>query len=112
MSHESEIAKAIARDTGKPLWDSTTEAKALVSKIDITVNFSTKLIQDEVIPQALPQVDGVIRHKSRGVMAVVGPFNFPAHLPNGHIIPALYAGNTVVFNRLNKLLMWVSCTLN
>ncbi len=97
MSHEAEIAKAIARDTGKPLWDSTTEAKALASKIDITVNFSSKLIQEEVIPQALPQVDGVIRHKSRGVMAVVGPFNFPAHLPNGHIIPALYAGNTVVF---------------
>ena len=32
-----------------------------------------------------------------GVMAVLGPFNFPAHLPNGHIVPALIAGNTVVF---------------
>ena len=42
-------------------------------------------------------VEGVIRHRSRGGMAVVGPFNFPAHLPNGHIIPALISGNTVVF---------------
>jgi succinylglutamic semialdehyde dehydrogenase len=42
-------------------------------------------------------VDGVIRYKPRGVMAVIGPFNFPAHLPNGHIIPALAAGNTVIF---------------
>src|SRR5690606_1798456 len=33
----------------------------------------------------------------RGVMAVLGPFNFPGHLPNGHIIPALITGNTVVF---------------
>ncbi|HEY0945195.1 MAG TPA: succinylglutamate-semialdehyde dehydrogenase, partial [Opitutaceae bacterium] len=31
------------------------------------------------------------------VVAVFGPFNFPGHLPNGHIIPALLAGNTVVF---------------
>jgi succinylglutamic semialdehyde dehydrogenase len=28
---------------------------------------------------------------------VFGPFNFPGHLPNGHIVPALLAGNTCVF---------------
>jgi succinylglutamic semialdehyde dehydrogenase len=31
------------------------------------------------------------------VAAVLGPFNFPGHLPNGHIVPALLAGDTVVF---------------
>ncbi|MCK6599403.1 MAG: aldehyde dehydrogenase family protein, partial [Bdellovibrionaceae bacterium] len=97
VSHEADMAQAIARDTGKPLWDATAEAKNLANKIDITVNFSSKLIQEERIVNALPQVDGVIRYKPRGVMSVIGPFNFPAHLPNGHIIPALYAGNTVVF---------------
>jgi succinylglutamic semialdehyde dehydrogenase len=30
-------------------------------------------------------------------LAVFGPYNFPGHLPNGHIVPALIAGNTVVF---------------
>jgi succinylglutamic semialdehyde dehydrogenase len=30
-------------------------------------------------------------------MAVLGPYNFPGHLPNGHIVPALLAGNTIVF---------------
>ncbi len=97
VSHEAQMAQAIARDTGKPLWDAQTEAKALASKIDITINFSAKLVADERITNALPSVDGVIRYKPRGVMAVVGPFNFPAHLPNGHIIPALMTGNTIVF---------------
>ncbi len=97
VTHEAQMAQAISRDTGKPLWDATTEAKALASKIDITLNFSSKLIAEERVTNALPNVDGVIRHKARGVMAVVGPFNFPAHLPNGHIIPALMVGNTVVF---------------
>lgn len=97
VAHESEMAEIIARDTGKALWDSTTEAKALAAKIDITLSASLKLIEDERIVNALPQVDGVIRYRSRGVMAVLGPFNFPAHLPNGHIIPALISGNTVVF---------------
>lgn len=97
ISHESEMAQLICRDTGKSLWDATTEAKALASKIDITLNHSLGLVQTERIQNALPGVDGVIRHRSRGVMAVIGPFNFPAHLPNGHIIPALALGNTVVF---------------
>lgn len=97
ISHEAEIAEAIARDTGKALWDALSEAKALPAKIDVTLNESMKLVQEQRIANALPQVDGVLRFKSRGVMAVVGPFNFPAHLPNGHIIPALMTGNTVVY---------------
>lgn len=97
IAHEAEMAEAIARDTGKALWDATTEAKALSAKIDITVNASMKLVQEERVTNALPSVDGVIRYRSRGVMAVIGPFNFPAHLPNGHIIPGLLTGNTIVY---------------
>lgn len=96
-AQKDQMAKAIARDTGKPLWESLQEAANLANKIDITLNHSVKLIDEERLPNALPGVDGVVRFKPRGVMAVLGPFNFPAHLPNGHIIPALIAGNTVVF---------------
>ncbi len=96
-AHSTEMAEVIARDTGKPLWEAKTEAAALAQKIDITVNHSIKLVQPEHLPNALPGVEGVTRYKPRGVMAVVGPFNFPAHLPNGHIIPSLLMGNTVVF---------------
>lgn len=92
-----EMAEIISRDTGKPYWETQTEAKALAQKIDITLNHSLKLVAEERIANALPQVDGVIRYKPRGTMAVLGPFNFPAHLPNGHIIPALIAGNTIVY---------------
>lgn len=94
---KEQMAIAISRDTGKPNWETLTEAQALSSKIDITINFSLGLVAEERIANALPQVDGVIRHKPRGVMSVIGPFNFPAHLPNGHIIPALIMGNTVVY---------------
>src|SRR3546814_10097697 len=33
---------------------------------------------------------------------VLGPYNFPAQLPNGHIVPALIAGNAVVFKPSEK----------
>jgi succinylglutamic semialdehyde dehydrogenase len=97
IANENRMAECISRDVGKPLWESLTEAKALSQKIDVTLQHSMKLVAEERIPNALPGVEGVIRYKARGLMAVIGPFNFPAHLPNGHIIPALAMGNTVVF---------------
>ncbi len=96
-SRKNELAEAISRDTGKPLWEALTEAQSMIGKIDITLNESMKLVSTLEIDNALPGVKGVIRYKPRGVMAVLGPFNFPGHLPNGHIIPALATGNTVVF---------------
>ena len=97
-----ELAEILSRETGKPLWETKTEVTALISKIDITLNHSIKQISEEEIKDALPGISGFTRHKPRGVMAVVCPFNFPAHLPNGHIIPALISGNTVVFKPSDK----------
>lgn len=96
------FAEVIARETGKPLWETQTEAAALVNKIDITLNESLSLVKPQEVENALPGVKGMIRFRPRGVMAVLGPFNFPAHLPNGHIIPALASGNTVIFKPSEK----------
>ncbi len=102
ISRAGELAEIISRETGKPLWETKGEAAALANKIDITLNFSLKLVAEEEVKDALPGVSGFIRHKPRGVMSVIGPFNFPAHLPNGHIIPALITGNTIVFKPSDK----------
>lgn len=96
-SKAEQFAEVIARETGKPLWETKTEAKAIVGKINITFQHSMELIKEVRLENALPSVDGYIRYRPRGVFAVLGPFNFPAHLPNGHIIPALITGNCVVF---------------
>jgi succinylglutamic semialdehyde dehydrogenase len=102
LSRGAELAEIISRETGKPLWETEGEASALANKIDITLNFSMKLVAEEEIKDALPGISGFVRHKPRGVMSVIGPFNFPAHLPNGHIIPALATGNTIVFKPSDK----------
>lgn len=96
-THKEQLAQVISRETGKPYWETLTEAQAMIGKIDVTLNESMKLVDTVKVENALPGIDGYIRYRSRGVMAVIGPFNFPGHLPNGHIIPALAAGNTVVF---------------
>ena len=42
------------------------------------------------------------RASARGVLAVLGPFNFPGHLAHGHVVPALATGNCVVVKPSEK----------
>ncbi|MFO6423003.1 succinylglutamate-semialdehyde dehydrogenase [Motilimonas sp. KMU-193] len=89
------LANVIAKETGKPLWESETEVSAMIGKIAISIT-AHKARTGEV-ENPLPDGRAFVRHKPHGVVAVFGPYNFPGHLPNGHIVPALLAGNTVVF---------------
>ena len=90
-----DLARLISRETGKPFWETKTEAAAVAGKVDISIRaYHERTGEKETASGA---TRGVLRHKPHGVMAVLGPYNFPTHLPNGHIVPALIAGNTVVF---------------
>ncbi|WP_337191261.1 succinylglutamate-semialdehyde dehydrogenase [Parapontixanthobacter aurantiacus] len=99
--HADDFAELIARETGKPLWEAHTEVQAVVAKVDISVTAYAERTGQKKLDSAL-QGSAALRHKPHGVMAVLGPYNFPAHLPNGHIVPALIAGNTVVFKPSEK----------
>lgn len=93
--NKTELAKIIAKETGKPEWETATEVGAMIGKIAI----SEKAYHERTgtVENAMPLGQAIIRHKPHGVVAVFGPYNFPGHLPNGHIVPALIAGNTIVF---------------
>ncbi len=95
------FADLIARETGKPLWEATTEVEAVMRKVDISVTSYAERTPQRRIEGAIG-ARSAVRHKPHGVLAVLGPYNFPAHLPNGHIVPALLAGNTVVFKPSEK----------
>ncbi|WP_010324598.1 succinylglutamate-semialdehyde dehydrogenase [Marinobacterium stanieri] len=88
------LAVAIATETGKPLWEARTEVGAMVGKVEISVKAYNERTGERESDMA--GAKAVLRHKPHGVVAVFGPYNFPGHLPNGHIVPALIAGNTVV----------------
>ena len=90
------FAELIAREAGKPLWEARTEVDAVIAKVDISVQAYAERTGKKKHDSAM-NGSTAVRHKPHGVMAVLGPYNFPAHLPNGHIIPALIAGNAVLF---------------
>lgn len=93
--HKEQLALCIAQETGKPLWETRTEVAAMVGKIGISEK--AYLERTGTVENPMPVGKAFIRHKPHGVVAVFGPYNFPGHLPNGHIVPALLAGNTIVF---------------
>lgn len=89
------IAETISRETGKALWETRTEVAAMIGKIDISIRAYDERTGERSADTGFGRA--VLRHRPHGVAAVLGPFNFPGHLPNGHIVPALLAGDTVVF---------------
>ncbi|MFR9720956.1 succinylglutamate-semialdehyde dehydrogenase [Aeromonas diversa] len=93
--HKESLALTIARETGKPLWETRTEVAAMQGKIAISIRAHEE--RTGTVENPMPGAKAFVRHKPHGVVAVFGPYNFPGHLPNGHIVPALIAGNTVIF---------------
>lgn len=89
------LSEAIAKETGKPLWEAHSEIGAMINKVAISIEAYKERCPNRL--RDLPNGQLILNHKPHGVLAVLGPFNFPGHLPHGHIIPALLAGNTVVF---------------
>ncbi|MBN9507369.1 MAG: succinylglutamate-semialdehyde dehydrogenase [Altererythrobacter sp.] len=95
------FARLIARETGKPLWEARTEVESVIAKVEISVRAYAERTGQRKLNSAL-QGTAALRHKPHGVLAVLGPYNFPAHLPNGHMVPALIAGNAVIFKPSEK----------
>lgn len=93
--HKSSLAAVISRETSKPRWETLTEVQAMIGKVAISLQ--AYQARTGVSQTAMADGASVLRHRPHGVLAVFGPYNFPGHLPNGHIVPALLAGNTVVF---------------
>ncbi len=89
------LATTIALETGKPLWETRTEVGAMIGKIAISIKAYHE--RTGTVENPMPGAKAFIRHKPHGVVAIFGPYNFPGHLPNGHIVPALIAGNTIIF---------------
>ncbi|MGE4232189.1 MAG: aldehyde dehydrogenase family protein [Bacteriovoracia bacterium] len=99
---EHTLAETIAIEVGKPYWESKQEVAAMINKVDITIGEGMKPVENVEYPGILENTLGACRYRPHGVFVVIGPFNFPGHLANGHIVPALATGNTVIFKPSEK----------
>ncbi|MFG6157708.1 succinylglutamate-semialdehyde dehydrogenase [Halomonas sp. 1390] len=107
--HRETLAATIAHETGKPLWEARTEIGAMIGKVAISLRAYQERTGER--SRDLGDATAVLRHRPHGVMAVFGPYNFPGHLPNGHMVPALLAGNSVVFKPSEQTPLTADLTL-
>jgi len=95
------LAELIALEVGKPRWEALAEVEAMIGKVEITLGQAIELVAERSF-EAGPGQTARWRNPARGVLAVLGPFNFPGHLVNGHVLPALATGNCVVIKPSEK----------
>ena len=95
VARTATFAESLSRETGKALWETKAELGSMAGKVEASIKAYDERTGEHASDMAFGRA--VLRHRAHGVMAVLGPFNFPGHLPNGHIVPALLAGDTVVF---------------
>ncbi|NQY42827.1 MAG: succinylglutamate-semialdehyde dehydrogenase [Legionellales bacterium] len=95
IANADELSNIVSIENGKPLWEAKTEVNSVINKIDISIKaYFDRCKQNKTDHDGF---QSVISYKPVGVFAVLGPFNFPAHLPLGQIIPVILAGNCVIF---------------
>lgn len=94
-SGRQELAQLISASTGKPKWEALQEADLLPAKVKASLSAQREKQAEKTL--TLDGYRGVLRFRPHGVAGVLGPFNLPAHLPHSHIVPALLAGNAVIF---------------
>ncbi len=94
---KTRLARLISDETGKPNWECLTEVAAMIGKLAVSLSAYAQRCSENSQPMPGGLAHSITRWRPIGPMAVFGPFNLPMHLPNGHIIPALLAGNTLVF---------------
>lgn len=94
--YKDEIVEILTVETGKPYWEAATEVDSAIAKVAISIQAYQVRTPEQVVISEQPNYAG-FTHKPHGVMVVLGPYNFPLHLPNGHIVPAILAGNCIVF---------------
>ena len=100
--NKEELSKAIAYEVGKPLWEAITEVNSMIGKLEPSIE-AFELRNKTIIKEQADGTKSVTKFKPHGVVAIIGPYNFPGHMPNGHIMAALLAGNTVILKPSEKV---------
>ncbi|MBI4437130.1 MAG: aldehyde dehydrogenase family protein [Candidatus Omnitrophica bacterium] len=91
-----ELAQLITREMGKPIRDALQEVDRMIERVPLASKEAGRLSEGKSYPLKRG-VRGVLRYKPRGILAIIGPFNFPGHIPNSQILPAILLGNSVIF---------------
>lgn len=85
------LAAQMAGDIGKPVRFGCVEVERSAVMLEVIAR------RFEALPESEAVGNAVVRRRPHGVVAVITPWNNPIYLALGKIVPAILAGNTVVW---------------
>jgi len=100
MDNVDEISSVITLENGKPLVESNMEVMGAQMYADYYAAETVQMLKDETRVVDFPQPGNYefrIVFEPLGVVAVISPWNWPFLIPIQTIMPAIAAGNSVVF---------------
>jgi len=89
------LAQEVSREMGKPLREARAEVRGVASRVEAFIARAEEACAEEVGVEGGIKV--TVRWRPLGVVAVIGPWNYPVATPNNLIMSALLTGNAVVF---------------
>jgi len=92
-ARQQELADAIVLETGKLRSEAQQEVATVLGRFDVARALLTADLREGAIAGSPHEQ---LRYHPLGVVAVIGPYNYPVHLCHAHVVPALLAGNAVV----------------
>jgi acyl-CoA reductase-like NAD-dependent aldehyde dehydrogenase len=101
VERKDSLADTIRQEHGKSTAEALlSEVMGAASVIDVHLKVDKKWLKPQKVPidpLSYPGKKGRIEHRPRGVVGLITPWNYPLALPMRTIVPALLAGNAVVF---------------
>lgn len=99
VARAGEVYGVLMREIGKPKFEALAhEVYPVADLAHFFAKNAKRILRDEPIPlrKLSPLKRSYLRHEPRGVVAVIGPWNFPFSIPMGDVVMALAARNAVV----------------
>lgn len=94
--HKEEIARIITQNHGKAIDDARGEVRRMIENVESAISIAYTLLKGENLDQIASDIDEFMVREPLGVVAIIGPFNFPVMSPFWFIPHAIVVGDTVV----------------
>ncbi len=95
-ANKEAIARLVTREIGKPYAEALGEVQEVIDTCDFFLGEGRRLY-GQTVPSEMPDKQLFTFRVPVGVVAVVTAGNFPVAVPSWYLIPALLAGNAVVW---------------
>ncbi|ETO09797.1 aldehyde dehydrogenase family protein [Reticulomyxa filosa] len=98
---ETDFVKEITESMGKPLHQAINEFNTMIERAEALLDMSSVALDDEQLSSE-PNMKRILRKEALGTVLIIAPWNYPLLCSINSIIPAILAGNSILFKMSSR----------